>query len=262
MLSSPFDSCRRAFFTLVYELSKNKSLQNHTHLSALIKVSLLRGLIDPDENVCNGVHDLFSNEKLSKSALERFEELLRDCYAPQIEPTFLNTSCSLLLECSKFAPHYLSPLFESGLPNARFDVNQRINTSWNDNPATQPLFANSQSQNIANSSELNLRKTQSVKWAPTQEFSLEETRNIFSAASEVTASPPGSLEGFKGAATRAYPFLNRTPRMPFQPVDYAKQSERKKRALKKTQIFQRQARYLKVSLSRNYRIGELVGSLN
>ncbi|KAJ3092198.1 hypothetical protein HK102_009852 [Quaeritorhiza haematococci] len=260
-LSHPTERCRRAFFSLILKLLANVAVTSDNSLLDLLKMALLRGLADSDDDVRQGITEYLHKQRLDSDIFRRLGQIMGDFYMPDVEDLFLNYATYLTLELAKDAPDYGKKLFEEGLPNARFDDrNMNIDISWAESTAMQPLFAATQSesefQRRGTQAEVFIRATQAMQWTPTLESTF--TAASFPGAQSASRSTkPGQVRAVRSVAyglkKRAYKHEQGESDYAY----YAKLADRRKRDIAKNEQRQREARARQVSLNRTYRAGEL-----
>ncbi|KAJ3051098.1 hypothetical protein HK097_007923 [Rhizophlyctis rosea] len=146
--SHPSARCRQAFYTLIIRLHAKDAQTpeggKDAAMTQLLKVALLRGLGDADEDIRRGLFEYVHRDTgfAAANVFSKMETIVSAFYAPEAEESFLGYGAYFLLEATKDSPTYLANLFESGLPDARFADNAMdIDISWANVASMQPLFA-------------------------------------------------------------------------------------------------------------------------
>jgi DNA-dependent protein kinase catalytic subunit len=244
----PTERCRKAFYSLAYELSKMHVVKTSEPMTKLVATALVMGMNDNDEAIRLGISQLVNDDLLSKNILERCCELMSTFHLEQLESSFLGFSTFSILELTSDSPNYTMDLFDAPLPSARFDAVRHINTAWNSSMA--PLFAPSQTQAsiFDDDGDVAMRATASAKWTPTQNISQMQARSLYSSSqSEIS-----SLSRSSDVKSLRHP-LRAASRIPMK-RDFAKEAERKSRRDQKTKFVQSEAKTKRVSLHRAYRV--------
>ncbi|CAG8455683.1 16904_t:CDS:10, partial [Cetraspora pellucida] len=138
----PNIDCRESFYAILIQLYKKTS--EESNVKQKLKVSLLRGLADLDENIQQTLTVFWKDQQeLSQDTFTLLRELVG-----YIETLFLQYSCFLLLEGSKKSIDYKKPIFDQPLPQSNFDDSyDNIDTSWRVSNTMTPLFVNTQKNN-------------------------------------------------------------------------------------------------------------------
>ncbi|KAJ3157367.1 hypothetical protein HDU89_002781 [Geranomyces variabilis] len=257
---STSEQCRQAFYSLLREIYDH--MGEDEPVGKQVRTAILGGLGDASAEIRQGVlaylheHNQFANTTI-------FDKLriLLDFYQPQLETSYLHFTTAFLLSAAKESPQYSAPLFDSGLPDAKF-VDTTIDCSWGaagSYAATQNSTAHaSASRSQQTGSFQNLRATQQLQWSLTQDLKPAQARDIFSLAeSEVTAGLT-EIGGGQGVAIgRA--MSRRGPQSDSVDLQrhFANQSERLRRIKQKKELAEKTARAHTVTLARRYRAGEL-----
>ncbi|CAG8447868.1 11173_t:CDS:10, partial [Dentiscutata heterogama] len=147
----PNINCRNipqeSFYAILMQLYKKTSIESK--VKQKLKIGLLRGLADLDENIQQTLTEFWKEQQeLSHDTFTSLKELVGSLYCSEIETLFLQYSCFLLLEGSKKSIDYKKPIFDQPLPQSKFDDNfDNIDTSWRVNNTMTPLFVNTQKNN-------------------------------------------------------------------------------------------------------------------
>ncbi|CAG8447289.1 28742_t:CDS:10 [Dentiscutata erythropus] len=143
----PNINCRESFFAILIQLYKKTSIDSK--VKQKLKIGLLRGLADLDENIQQTLTEFWKEQQeLSHDTFTSLKELVGSLYCSEIETLFLQYSCFLLLEGPKKSIDYKKPIFDQSLPQSKFDDNfDNIDTSWRVNNTMTPLFVNTQKNN-------------------------------------------------------------------------------------------------------------------
>ncbi|KAJ3389035.1 hypothetical protein HDU92_001207 [Lobulomyces angularis] len=263
----PSEPCRRAFYSLIIKLFKIPNVLSSS-VTQLLKRATLIGLADSDEQIRNGILSFLHKDLLRPNVFDRAKQLMSDFYVPEVENSFLNYCSVMIFEDSKEAPSYTSSLFDESLPNAHFDRPLRINVSYIQNSAMQPMFASTQTEDMnekIGDENLVLRATQNDQWTPTVPLTSTQTRNMFSFSQSDTAIlsvPKITSHDNSGNAQKprisVYELKHRTYNKEAPSyLYYAKRAETRRRNKAKTENLKMEAQAKKVSLTRVYRSGEL-----
>ncbi|KAJ3220654.1 hypothetical protein HK099_004118, partial [Clydaea vesicula] len=247
----PSEPCRRAFYSLIIKLFKIPNVLSSS-VTQLLKRATLIGLADSDEQIRNGILSFLHKDLLRPNVFDRAKQLMS----------------VMIFEDSKEAPSYTSSLFDESLPNAHFDRPLRINVSYIQNSAMQPMFASTQTEDMnekIGDENLVLRATQNDQWTPTVPLTSTQTRNMFSFSQSDTAIlsvPKITSHDNSGNAQKprisVYELKHRTYNKEAPSyLYYAKRAETRRRNKAKTENLKMEAQAKKVSLTRVYRSGEL-----
>lgn len=71
------EKCRHAFYQLVIKLHSSKKVENEVDLKQLLKLSILKGQSDSDEEIRNGILSYINREVLANEISSRLGEVLR-----------------------------------------------------------------------------------------------------------------------------------------------------------------------------------------
>jgi hypothetical protein len=242
----PSERCRKAFYSLAFELSKLEAVTSSTSIKNRIVIALVCGMNDVDDPIRLGISQLISEDLLPKTMIERVCELMSTFHLGELESSFLSYASHCILELTSESPNYTMDLFDSPLPSARFDAVRHINTAWNSSMA--PLFAPSQTQSPLLDEDVVMRATATQKWTPTQDISQIQARSLFSASQSETSMSLSSGD------FRAFRRPRRgTAKIPAK-RDFSKEAERKSRRAQKAKFIQGEARTKRVTLHRAYRV--------
>ncbi|KAF7728429.1 hypothetical protein EC973_006107 [Apophysomyces ossiformis] len=277
----PNVECRTIYYSILKQIYDKP--QNNAELEHRMKTELLRGLIDDDEAIRKDLTNFWEKRYgMTTNVSDRLNFIIRNMYAPEVENLYIRYSIQILLDATRDSYKYDKELFDSPLPNARFDVNyQRINTQWQKNTSMIPLFVATQEQAMTdpNEIELQIRETQ-------QSLLFSQTQTGVANASLLSAfgSAPGAAiesetistqpmqdieeaftedqlsQGTQPKTGENYGKLRRRFVKPtYRDITnfFSKRSEILKRRLQKYQALQKEAREKKVTMYRNYRVGEL-----
>jgi hypothetical protein len=239
----PSERCRKAFYSLAFELSKLDCVKNSPFMKNMVVIALVCGMNDVDE-IRLGISQLITDD-LPGKLLDRVVELLSTFHLSELESSFLSYVSFCVLELTRGSPNYTMDLYDSPLPSARFDAVRHINTAWNSSMA--PLFAPTQTQ-FDDDGDVVMRATATQKWTPTQSISQMQARSLFSSSqSESSLSlTSGDVKSLRRPrrATSSIPAAR----------DFAKEAERKSRRDQKAKYIQGEARTKRVTLHRAYRV--------
>ncbi|KAG0180275.1 hypothetical protein DFQ29_000972 [Apophysomyces sp. BC1021] len=273
--------CRKIYYSILKRVY-DKPLDN-LELQHRIKTELLRGLIDDNEMVRKDVTTYWeSRYGMTTNVSERLSFIMKNMYAPEVENLYIRYSTQMLFYAAKESYEYDKELFATPLPNARFDSNyQRINTLWQKNMSMVPLFVATQEPTTVdpNEVELQLRETQqSLLFSQTQSGAGSSTLlsafgSIQGTSTEPQDSSTAPMEGLDYASSEGQPSQNVQPtsektygrlRRRFVKTShqgsanyFSRRNETLQKRLQKYQVLQKEAREKKVTMYRNYRVGEL-----
>ena len=187
-------------------------------------------------------------------------------YNPECQDSFLLYATTLFLEACSQSPSFDHDLFDKSLPNAKFDLNLKINNSFSQNSVV-PLFAATQGQIMQQKPEEDvfMRSTQEIKWTPTGVQSSFDARGAYSSDKSSISnvlSIPSTLGGEPGrrSVSSLLSARNYSAKDSISTVDtahLAKIGEVKRKVAAKALIYQKQAKSRKVEIFRTYRSGEL-----
>ncbi|KAJ3150478.1 hypothetical protein HDU86_006651 [Geranomyces michiganensis] len=262
---STSQQCRQAFYSLLREIYDH--MADNPSVGSQVRTAILGGLGDASPEIRQGIlaylheHPQFANTTI-------FDKLriLLEFYQPQLENSYLHFTTAFLLSAAKDSPQYSSPLFDSGLPDAKF-VETTIDCSWG---AAGSLYAGTQNSAVLAgtgrsqraSSFQNVRATQQLQWSLTQDLKPAQARDIFSLAESAVSpayeaglrdtgggqgSGPGRIMARRGSQSQSFD----------QRRHFANQSERQQRIKLNEELAEKAARAHTVTLARKYRAGEL-----
>ncbi|KAI9317523.1 hypothetical protein BX666DRAFT_1857295, partial [Dichotomocladium elegans] len=139
----PTLECRARYYSFLQTVDND--LMDSSPLKNKIKVSLLKGLTDPNEYIrMNLATYLKSQFGLNDNIFERLKTVL-SMYSPEVEHLYIFYAIQMMLDSTKESYAYDQPIFDSPLPTAKFGgAFQNINTSWQQNASMTPLFVASQ----------------------------------------------------------------------------------------------------------------------
>jgi hypothetical protein len=240
----PSERCRKAFYSLAFELSKLDCVKTSPSMKNLVVISLVYGMNDVDE-IRPGISQLITDD-LPGKLLERFVELMSTFHLSELESSFLSYVSFCVLELTRGSPNFIMDMYDSPLPSARFDALRHINTNWNSSMA--PLFAPTQTQAFDDDGDVVMRATAAQNWTPTQDISQMEARSLFS-----SSQSESSLSLTSGDVNSLRRPRRATSRIPAA-RDFAKEAERRSRRDQKAKFIQGEARTKRVTLHRAYRV--------
>ncbi|KAJ3184182.1 hypothetical protein HDU87_005028 [Geranomyces variabilis] len=257
---STSEQCRQAFYSLLREIYDH--MGENEPVGKQVRTAILGGLSDVSRDIRQGVlaylqqHNQFANTTI-------FDKLriLLEFYQPQLETSYLHFTTAFLLSAAKESPQYSAPLFDSGLPDAKF-VDTTIDCSWGaagSYAATQNSAAHaSVSRSQRTSSFQNLRATQQLQWSLTQDLKPAQARDIFSLAESEVTSGLNEIGGGQGFGPER-PIARRGSLSDSvdQRRHFAMQTERRLRIKRSEELAEKTAHAHTVTLARNYRAGEL-----
>ncbi|KAI8098597.1 uncharacterized protein BX664DRAFT_288171 [Halteromyces radiatus] len=253
-------------------------LSGTTQLKDQLKIQLLRGLIDNDDYIRSSMGLYLQNKtNMTNDIYERAKIILKELYSPEVEDIYINYAIQMLLQTTIDSYEYDKPIFENPLPNAHFDDHiQDLNTSWRRNMSMTPLFVASQDQ-ISQSThrlENQLRQTQqTLEFSQTQAGGGASLMSMYGGSSispSITPSidtgvtqslgPTSQRDDDNRKRQQQYAKLRRryvrsTPESTSS--FFIRRQERLKKDLQKYMFLQKQMREKKVTMYRQYRVGEL-----
>ncbi|KAJ3201400.1 hypothetical protein HDU82_008143, partial [Entophlyctis luteolus] len=257
----PSDRCRAAFFAMSHKLFETNNFASFNPvLKNSIRFSLLKGLTDSDEGIKSSLLEFFNSKVFSSNTIfERFIEILRTWYIPDIEDSFLKCTMHFLMDACKLTPMFEQKVYDRGLPEARFnDRDIVVDLSWERSSSMLPLFAATQQDRALSMPDVGsvLRMTQELVWTPTQDISAKDARSRFSLS-------VSEFEDFNKSSPR--PLADRSTRGPLrrnyaakrETSSFAYETERKKVESRNVEKFKKLATQRNVKIYRKYREGEL-----
>nr|KAJ3422852.1 hypothetical protein HK105_006003 [Polyrhizophydium stewartii] len=215
--SHPSERCRRAYYTLVAELTtrfvglhdKVRSAIRRGTTASLdepdlgrvdeelvariaairdrLRLCQLSGFADSEDTIREGLVKYVNDRMFERTTLfQRTEIIFKSLYSPDTEETFMQFASHFILDAAKQSANIDSRIIEGDLAKVRF-VDAKIDTTWIRNTAMMPLFA-SPPQSLAGmqaSTEMleidsnGLRQTQAPMWTPTPDKSSSAWRSTF-----------------------------------------------------------------------------------
>ncbi|RCI04461.1 hypothetical protein CU098_001246, partial [Rhizopus stolonifer] len=264
------EECRSLHFEFLkkaYEGGMSKDMQR------TIKAEILKGLVDKDERISFSILDFVKKtwaitDDIRATILTITSELFMD----ETQDIYLLYATRIVLDNTRSTYDINEPLFDKPLPEARFDAGyQKINTNWQHSTSyMMPLFSASQTRTLEiEDLELELRKTQSLlefsttqgtgrslvaTFNPdTQEKATSEKLDDFSVVKDIFA-PKRKVE------KKPSPYYNKRFLVETKGVTSRFHADRNEQLQKKYRSLlnsMKEAGEKKVSLSREYRVGEL-----
>ncbi|OUM61430.1 hypothetical protein PIROE2DRAFT_12583, partial [Piromyces sp. E2] len=246
-----------------------------------VKIILLNGLADSDEEIRNNILSIWHDTSLVDSTFDLFDRVLNSLYSSETESIYLSYATPILLLSISDLDNNL---FKNSLPNAIFGKNKKFNMSFISS-SMDPLFTSSQNDTNYNkvfSSQRELSFTPTIEmgtqysYKPTYSQStllvnfeinnlIAGTKNISRSSSPVNNS--GNDDNISnGSSKKESNNLSSTQRrraMRFKRnsdskrIFFANIAERKKKRIEKHLRLGKQAKDKLVYTLRNYKEGEL-----
>ncbi|KAJ3391638.1 hypothetical protein HDU84_005588 [Entophlyctis sp. JEL0112] len=270
----PSDRCRAAFFAMSHKLFETNNFASFNPvLKNSIRFSLLKGLTDSDEGIKSSLLEFFNSKVFSSNTIfERFIEILRTWYIPDIEDSFLKCTMHFLMDACKLTPMFEQKVYDRGLPEARFnDRDIVVDLSWERSSSMLPLFAATQQDRALSMPDVGsvLRMTQELVWTPTQDISAKDARSRFSLSvsefEDFNKSSPRPLADRRFVSQKFSKINKSSTRGPLrrnyaakrETSSFAYETERKKVESRNVEKFKKLATQRNVKIYRKYREGEL-----
>ncbi|KAI9491166.1 hypothetical protein BDB00DRAFT_874560 [Zychaea mexicana] len=277
--------CRRLFYKFMQSVNDVVKAANDQVLGDKIKVFVLQGMVDPDNNIRNTATSYIKTSYgIQDDIYNRLKAVMGDMYMPEIESQYLLYSTEMILDTTKQGDDYETPIFKDALPNARFDAGYtKIDTSWQlRNPMT-PLFVATQDQSLNSQGYLGgVRATQTsfqfslTQSAATQGPSLASTfsSSVFANSMDIDSSTAAdesqqATNDYRSAVGRSpskkksfnkYQLFNQRAYNPSQneeALHFSDMHDRRRKRARRAEQLQKQAREKKVQMIRDYRMGDL-----
>ncbi|KAI9025750.1 hypothetical protein CLU79DRAFT_699113, partial [Phycomyces nitens] len=242
-----------------------------TALKDHCRAHLIRGLMDSDKSIQDDIISfLQSQHNMTADIYKRLQIILSDMYIPEVENIYILYSTYMLLNVAKESDQYLEPVFNQPLPHARFsDKYQKINTSWQKNLSMVPLFVKVQDLPEVDISKIasDIKETQRVftygriesdgKINYTNQSSISIQvylqENIIINKQTTKSTPMKKREELYKQIHHVFPSSTTSK----GPSFLRHKQEKLQLRLERYQLFQKKARERKLTMYRNYRIGEL-----
>jgi DNA-dependent protein kinase catalytic subunit len=153
--------CRNIYYAIlkyIYQVNMDEEIKNS------VKVSLLNGLADSDEEIRNNILSIWHDSSLVDSTFDLFDRVLNSLYSSETESIYLSYATPiLLLSLSDLE----NSLFKNSLPNAIFGKNKKFNMSFISS-SMDPLFTSS--QNNKNYNNMIYSSQKELSFTPTIEM--------------------------------------------------------------------------------------------
>ncbi|KAL0088017.1 hypothetical protein F4703DRAFT_1975680 [Phycomyces blakesleeanus] len=265
--------CRTTYYSFL------KRVYSTTELTIVLKAHcrahLIRGLMDSDKSIQEDIVSFLQNQhNMTADIYKRLQIVLRYLLFFILKDIIYNYN-----NASKESDDYSKPVFDKPLPDARFnDKYQKINTSWQKNLSMVPLFVKVQDLPEVDISKIasDVKETQRVlAYGPiesdeiptystfTQSFNLPENNPDDIILNENYGEDFHTTELLSTPMKRRELMYNQLHRIlpesatSKSPVFLRHKQEKLHIRLERYQAFQKKARERKLTMYRNYRIGEL-----
>ncbi|KAI9262203.1 hypothetical protein BDA99DRAFT_438677 [Phascolomyces articulosus] len=255
------------FFKFIQSVNNTVQKEKDKILGDKLKVLLLQGLVDSSDYIRNSVMaHIKTSYNLGDDIYERLNIVLGNLYLPEVEDKYLLYSTEIILDTTKHGDDYDVAIFKNPLPNAKFDKDyQRIDTSWQLRNPMSPLFVATQ-EPVWFTQDLDggVRATQTTfQFSLTQQAAATEPGTLYVDLSQQATDdyrrrvgrrrvPPKEATQYDKATER---IVNTTADS--EAMHYSFVHDRRRKQARRTELLQKQARDKRVTMTRQYRFGEL-----
>ncbi|XP_025836118.1 DNA-dependent protein kinase catalytic subunit-like [Agrilus planipennis] len=183
-VQSSSDQCRENMYQFI--MNMYNSISDHEILQLCTSI-LLKGLVDPNEDIQNKIYEFWNELQTSNTLTDRLVFLLSELFVPgDLEDHFLGYCCALIISLSQKQKEFTKEMFQHELKKCVREDYKIVNCWRAQHTSFAPLFAStlrsqqSQWSQAMSSSDVLLATQTNLSFIPTQmlntNISAEETK--------------------------------------------------------------------------------------